>query len=327
MESLPGVETVGFVSALPLSGTLHSIPFTIEGRATAPDAAQRADYRVVNSSYFRAFKIPLIAGREFDDHDTPQTVPVALISQGLARRNWPNSSPIGGRLRIDDNDQGPRAVEIVGVVGDVKHLSLDVDASPHIYLPISQVPEDGVAWLTNNQYWLVRSTVDPAILTTSVQREIQSVDRDVPTSNIHPMDQYLAASVGPRRFNLWLLMVFAGAALLLAALGIYGVISYGVAQRRREFGIRLALGAQPADVLKLVVGHGVALAIVGVAVGSFAALLLTRLMQGLLFSVSATDPVTFILVALLLIGVALLACYLPARRATKVDPLVALRYE
>jgi len=325
LESLPGVETVGVVSALPLSGVLHSIPFTIEGRATAPDEAQRADYRVASAGYFRALKIPLMAGREFNERDTAQTAPVALISQSLAHRYWPDRSPLGARLRINDNNQGPRLVEIVGVVGDVKHLSLDGEPAPHIYLPIHQTHEDSVVWLTDNQYWLLRTAVDPLTLQAAVRREIQAVDREAPASNIRTIEQYLTASVAPRRFNLWLLTVFAGAALALAAIGLYGVISYGVAQRRHEIGIRMALGARASDVLKLVIGQGIRLTLAGVALGLLAALALTRLMKNLLFSVSATDPLTFIVIALLLTFVALLAALVPARRATKVDPMIALR--
>jgi predicted permease len=327
LESLPGVETVGVISALPLSGEPHSIPFTIEGRGTAPHEAHRADYRVVSASYFRAMKIPLIEGREFNNHDTAQTAPVALISQNLAHRYWPNGNPLGAHLRINDNNQGPRLVEIVGVVGDIKHLSLDGEPAPHIYLPVHQMHEDGVVWLTNSHYWLLRTTVDPLTLSAAVRREIQAVDREAPTSNIRTMEQYLAASVAPRRFNLWLLTVFAGAALALAGTGLYGVISYGVAQRRREIGIRMALGARGSDVLKLVIGQGMALALVGVALGLLAALALTRLMKDLLFSVSATDPLTFLVIAALLTCVALLACFVPARRAAKVAPLIALRSE
>ena len=327
LESLPGVEAVGFVSALPLSAVLFSIPFTIEGHATSPDEAHRADYRVVDAGYFRALKIPLISGREFNGRDTAETPRVALISQNLARRHWPNGSPLGARLRINDNNQGPRPVEVVGVVGDVKHISLDGEPAPHIYLPVHQTHEDGVVWLTNNQYWLLRTTVDPLSLSAAARREIQAVDQNAPASNIRAMEQYLAASVAPRRFNLRLLTIFAGAALILAATGLYGVISYVVAQRKRELGIRIALGARAGDVLKLVIGQGMALAIIGVALGLVAALALTRLMEGLLFGVSATDPLTFIMIALILTLVALLACYIPARRATKVDPLVALKYE
>jgi len=327
LEGLPGVETVGVVSALPLSGVGGSIPFTIEGRAAAPDEALRADYRLVCAGYFRALKIPALAGREFNERDTAQTAPVALISQNLALRNWPNSNPLGAHLRINDNNQGPRLVEIVGVVGDVKHLRLDDEPTPHIYLPIHQTHEDAVDWLTNNQYWLLRTTVDPLTLSAAARREIQAVDRSAPASNIRTMEQYLAASVAPRRFNLWLLTVFAGAALALAGAGLYGVISYGVAQRRREIGIRMALGARGSDVLKLVIGQGVRLALVGVALGLLAALALTRLMKNLLFSVSATDPLTFLATAWLLMVVALLACWIPARRAIKVDPMIALRSE
>jgi putative ABC transport system permease protein len=327
LESLPGVETVGVVSALPLSGTLHSIPFTIEGRAATPDEVERADYRVVNSGYFRALKIPLIAGREFNERDMAQTAPVALISQNLAHRYWPDHSPLGAHLRINDNNQGPRLVEIVGVVGDVKHLSLDGEPAPHIYLPIHQTHEDGVVWLTDNQYWLLRTAVDPLTLQAAVRREIQAVDREAPASNIRTMEQYLAASVAPRRFNLWLLTVFAGAALALAATGLYGVISYGVAQRRHEIGIRMTLGARASDVLKLVIGQGIRLALAGVALGLLAALALTRLMKNLLFNVSATDPLTFLVIAALLVFMALLACFVPARRAAKVNPIIALRGE
>ena len=327
LESLPGVETVGFVSALPLSGVFASIPFTVEGQDSSKDQAQRADYRIVDAGYFHALEIPLMAGREFNERDTAEMSPVALISQSLARRYWPANSPIGARLLIDDNDQGPRPVEIVGVVGDVKHLSLDGEPAPHIYLPVHQTHEDGVVWLTNNQYWLLRTTVDPMTLAAAVHSEIQEVDRDAPASNIRTMEQYLSASISPRRFNLWLLTVFAGAALVLAASGLYGVISYGVAQRRHEIGIRVALGAQAADVLKLVVGQGMGLAIIGVALGLVAAFALTRVMNSLLYSVSATDPSTFIVIASLLTLVALLACYIPARRATKVDPVAALRSE
>jgi putative ABC transport system permease protein len=215
----------------------------------------------------------------------------------------------------------------VGVVGDVKHLSLDGEPAPHIYLPVQQTHEDGVVWLTNNQHWLLRTTVDPLTLAAAARREIRAIDREAPTSNVRTMEQYLAASVEPRRFNLWLLTIFAGAALLLAGTGLYGVISYGVAQRRHEIGIRMALGARASDVLKLVIGQGIRLALAGVALGLLAALALTRLMKNLLFSVSVTDPLTFLVIAALLTFVALLACYIPARRATQVDPLVALRRE
>ena len=325
LESLPGVETVGVVSALPLSGVSASIPFTIDGRAAAPDEALRADYRLVSSGYFRALRIPLLAGREFNEHDTAQADNVVVISQNLAQRYWPNGNPVGAHLRIDDNDQGPRLVEIVGVVGDVRHIGLDGEPFPHIYLHMHQTHEDAVVWLTSNQYWLLRTAVDPLTLSTEARREIQAVDRAVPASSIRTMEQYLAASVAVQRFNLWLLTVFAGAALVLAGTGLYGVISHGVAQRGREIGIRMALGAQARDVSKLVIGQGMKLTLGGVALGLATALGLTRLMGALLFGVSATDPLTFLSTALLLTFVALLACWIPARRALKIDPMVALR--
>jgi putative ABC transport system permease protein len=204
-------------------------------------------------------------------------------------------------------------------------LSLDGDPAPHIYLPVYQTHEDAVVWLTNNQYWLLRATVDPLTLAAAARREIRGVDPDAPTSSVRALEQYLDDSVAPRRFNLRLLAIFAGVALALASAGLSGVISHEVAQRRREIGVRMAFGARSSHVLKLVIGDGLTLAAAGVAIGLAAALALTRLMKSLLFDVSATDPMTFFAIALLLMFVAVLACYLPARRAAKVDPMTALR--
>ncbi|HEX8139998.1 MAG TPA: ABC transporter permease [Pyrinomonadaceae bacterium] len=327
LESLPGVSEVGAVSALPLGGVRASIPFMIEGRMSPQNEAWRSDYRVASTGYFRAMKIPLLRGREFTEQDNAHTTPVAIISETLARRFWPDENPVGARVLVDDNNQGPRPVEIVGVVGDVKHLSLEDEPTPHIYLPLRQLHEDGVVWMTNNQYWLIRSQVSPLSLASAVQREIRKADPEVPASNIKTMEQYLSASVSARRFNLWLLSVFAATALVLATVGIYGVISYSVTQRRREIGIRMALGAQRSDILLMVVGHGMLLAVTGLASGLVGALALSRLMSGLLYQVSTTDPATYILLTFFLLLVTLAACLLPARRATKVDPTVALRYE
>jgi putative ABC transport system permease protein len=327
LEGLPGVSAVGAVSALPLSGTRASIEFTIEGRPSPPNEVWRSDYRIASTGYFRAMKIPLLRGREFSEQDNAHTTLVAMISETLARRFWPDGNPVGARLLVDDNNQGPRPVEIVGVVGDVKHLSLEDEPTPHLYLPLRQLHEDGVVWMTNNQYWLIRSQVPPLNLASAVQREIRKVDPEVPASNIKTMEQYLSASVSPRRFNLWLLTVFAGAALILAAVGIYGVMSYSVAQRTREIGVRMALGAQRSDILRMVVGHGMLLAVAGIIAGLAGALALSRLMGGLLYEVSTTDPATYILLTFFLLLVTLAACLVPARRATKVDPMIALRYE
>jgi predicted permease len=327
LEALPGVSAVGAVSALPLSGTRASIEFTIEGRQSPRNEVWRSDYRIASNGYFRAMKIPLLRGREFSEQDNARTTPVAIVSETLARRFWPDGNPVGARVLVDDNNQGPRPVEIVGVVGDVKHLSLEDEPTPHVYLPLRQLHEDGVVWMTNNQYWLIRSGVSPQNLASAVQREIRKVDPDVPASNIKTMEQYLSDSVSPRRFNLWLLTVFAAAALVLATVGIYGVMSYSVAQRTREIGVRMALGAQRRDILRMVVGHGMLLAVSGLAAGLVGALALSRLMGGLLYQVSTTDPATYILLTFFLLLVTLAACLVPARRATKVDPMVALRYE
>jgi predicted permease len=327
LEGLPGVSAVGAVSALPLSGTRASIEFTIEGRASPRSEVWRSDYRIASTGYFRAMKIPLLGGREFSEQDNTHTTPVAIISETLARRFWPDKNPIGARLLVDDNDQGPRMVEIVGVVGDVKHLSLEDAPVPHVYLPLRQLHEDGLVWMTNNQYWLIRSRVSPLSLSSAVQREIRKVDPDVPASNIKTMEEYLSASVSPRRFNLRLLTVFAVAALVLATVGIYGVMSYAVAQRTREIGVRMALGAKPSDIFRLVIGQGMLLAMAGLAAGLIGALALSRLMSGLLYQVSTTDPATYILLTFFLLLVTLAACLFPARRATKVDPMIALRNE
>jgi putative ABC transport system permease protein len=250
---------------------------------------------------------------------------VALVSEGFARRYWPRGGVVGAHLRLDDSDQPPRLVQIVGVVGDLRDLGLEGEPAPHVYVPLDQVPEDGAGALTNSQYWLLRTTVDPMTLADAVRREIRAVDSNVPASTVRTMEQYLSASVASRRFNLWLLMVFAGVALVLAGTGLYGVISYDVTQRRREIGIRMALGAQPGDVFRLVIGQGMRLAVAGVALGVGAALAMARLITSLLFGVGATDPPTFVGVALLQMLVALIACYVPARRATRLDPIAALR--
>jgi putative ABC transport system permease protein len=325
LESLPGVESVGFVSVLPLSGFLSSVPFSVEGRPTLPNEDLVTNYRLVGAGYFRALRIPLIAGRVLDERDRGQAAPVALVSEGFARRYWPRGGAVGAHLRLDDSDQPPRLVQIVGVVGDLRDLGLEGEPAPHVYVPLDQVPEDGAGALTNSQYWLLRTTVDPMTLADAVRREIRAVDSNVPASTVRTMEQYLSASVASRRFNLWLLMVFAGVALVLAGTGLYGVISYDVTQRRREIGIRMALGAQPGDVFRLVIGQGMRLAVAGVALGVGAALAMARLITSLLFGVGATDPPTFVGVALLQMLVALIACYVPARRATRLDPIAALR--
>jgi len=319
LAELPGVTSVGAISHLPFGGRTLQQPFSIKGQSplTAKNEAV-ADYRVVTPSFFETLHIPLKKGRGFDEHDTAETPHVLVINEAFARTYFPGRDPIGARLEGDaDFIKG----EIVGVVGDVKHRGLDAEALPAFYVSYRQSSTFPI------MNFLVRSQNDPASLTLSVQRVLQTLDARVVVFNVRPFEDFVADSVTPRRFNLWLLGAFAVLAVVLALAGIYGTMSYAVAQRTRELGIRVALGAQRRDVLKLIVGEGMKLIVVGIGIGVLGAFALTRLMKSLLFAVSASDPLTFVVIALLLMSIALLACWFPARRATKVDPLVALRYE
>jgi ABC-type antimicrobial peptide transport system permease subunit len=228
---------------------------------------------------------------------------------------------------VDDNDTGPRPVEVVGVVGDVKQFGLDAPPTYDVYAALHQAHPDGFHWIRNNQFWVVRTSGNPLGLAEVFRRELRSIDPDVPASDLQSLEQYLTASLAPRRFNLRLILTFAATALLLACMGVYGTVSYGVAQRTQEIGIRLALGALPRDIFRLVVSQGMRLTLAGVGLGLIGALGLTRFLSSLLYGVSPADPVTYVGIALLLLGISLLACYVPARRATQVDPMTALRYE
>ena len=319
LAELPGVTSVGAISHLPFGGRTLQQRFSIKGQSplTAKNEAV-ADYRVVTPSFFETLHIPLKKGRGFDEHDTAETPHVLVINEAFARTYFPGRDPIGARLEgAADFIKG----EIVGVVGDVKHRGLDAEALPAFYVSYRQSSTFPI------MNFLVRSQNDPASLTLSVQRALQTLDARGVVFNVRPFEDFVADSVTPRRFNLWLLGAFAVLAVVLALAGIYGTMSYAVAQRTRELGIRVALGAQRRDVLKLIVGEGMKLIVVGIGIGVLGAFALTRLMKSLLFAVSASDPLTFVVIALLLMSIALLACWFPARRATKVDPLVALRYE
>jgi putative ABC transport system permease protein len=273
-------------------------------------------------------KIPLLAGRDFDEKDSSQVQEVVVIDETLASRYWPDQNPLGEHLKIDDGAPAPsREVEIVGIAANVKNFGLDEEPTATIYAPFYQVPPGAVGFFINRLNLVVRASSDPLALATAVRREVQGVDKDVPASNARSMNQFLSGSIAPRRFTLLLLGVFATIALLLAATGIYAVISYSVTQRTHEIGIRMALGARSGEVLKMIVGHGAKLVLIGVAIGLMGSFALTRVMSGLLYGVSATDPATFVGVTLVLAGTALGACFAPARRATKIDPMVALRYE
>ena len=326
IQDLPGVETVAAVSVLPMSEGRRSVDFNLAGQALSPGEAHSAQYRVASPHYFRAMKIPLLQGRAIDEHDNARSVPVVLINETMARRFWPNGNPVGARINIDDNNVGPRPVEIAGVVGNVKHLNLESDPTFDVYVPLAQVHEDALGLITNTHYWIVR-TSDSRVLEGAFRRELQGVDRDAATSNVRTLEDYLSDSVAPRRFNLRVLTIFSVVALLLAATGIYGVVSYTVTQRTPEIGIRLALGARKTNVFRLILGQGLKVVLAGMVLGALGAVAITRVIRSMLFGVTPTDTLTFALVSLTLVLVALIACSLPARRATKVDPLIALRHE
>jgi putative ABC transport system permease protein len=318
IAKLPGVQYASVASTLPLTGE-WGIGFRIEGGGE--NTYYSANGSWVSNDYFRAMGIPLLKGRAFTDEDRTEAPPVVVVNETMARRFWPGEEAIGKRIRWGGwNPQG--GLTIVGVAADVKLTSLTADSPPTVYMPVFQIPR-----LRRDALFILRTSGDPANLAAALRQAISGVDADLPVYDVQTMKQVVAESVAERRFTMWLLVIFAVAALLLAALGLYGVMSYSVMQRTHELGIRMALGAQVRDVLKLVIKQGMTLALVGVGVGLGAALLLTRLMKTLLFGVSATDPLTFGAIALLLTGVALLACWVPARRATRVDPLVALRGE
>ena len=325
LQALPGIESVGAVTLMPMGPGMHTIPFFPKGQGTSVGDSYVAQYRLVTPDYFRALKIPLRQGRAFDAHDKADRAPVVIVNETLASRFFPKGDAVGAQIRLNDNNTGPRPVEIVGVVGDVKHVSLEDNPTIDIYLPMAQVPEDGVSSLINNQHWILRSTTDPPSLEAAIRRELRSVDAEIASASIRTMESYLSDSVAPRRFNLRLLTIFSVAALLLAATGVYGLISYSVAQRTPEIGIRLALGATRKNIFRMILGQGLRLVLVGLAFGLAGAFGLTRLIRSLMFGVTPSDPLTFVAVSLLLIVITLAAGGLPALRATKLDPLKALR--
>src|SRR6266540_5557354 len=317
LSKLPGVVAVGGASGVPMDGARGDGTFWMDNN---PAKTGYADYRVASAGYFAAMGIPVLRGRVFDESDKPEAPHAAVISQSLVRKYWPNENPIGKRIQFGNMDGDLRLLSIVGVVGDVHGYGLDADARPTVYGNALQRPPFSEISI------VVRAQADPATLTPSLSRTVRALNSELPVS-FRTLQQIFSSSLDQRRFSLVIISVFAAVAIALAVMGVYGVMAYAVAERTKEIGVRMALGATVGDVLKLVMGQGGKLIAAGATLGVIGSLLLTRLLASLLYGVSATDPTTFAGVALSLVGVALLAALVPARRATKVDPMVALRRE
>jgi putative ABC transport system permease protein len=333
LEALPGVEAAAITVMLPLQGGLD-LPFTIDAHPPTNGDRYSGDenWRFVSPHYFSAFHIPLLRGRRFDERDSGGAERVVIVNQAMAKKYWPKEDPIGQRISIGKG-LGPDFVEpareIVGIVGDAREAGLNGSNQEIMYVPEAQVT-DGLTKLANSVIplsWIIRTATDPVPLGAAMQRELLAVDAQLAVSKIRSMEQVVSESTARQNFNMLLLTIFAGLALVLAAIGIYGLMSYSVEQRLQELGIRMALGAGGGQMLKLVVGQGMKLTAIGAVVGLAAAFGLARLLASLLFGVKTTDPLTYAAVALILCAVALLACLIPALRASKIDPIIALRYE
>ena len=325
IEALPGVKSAAAVSFIPLTLARGRKGFTIEGRAPiAPGQIPMAGYNLVTPGYFGTMRITLLQGRDFLWSDSPQTQPVVTINEAMAKRYWPHEDPVGKRLRQGGPDDAEFPwLAITGVVADVREFDPMTEPQPTIYFPIEQFADPrGIL-----RDWVVRTDNDPKTIAANVRAAVWDVDKDLPVTRIRSMEEVRSTAVVSPRLNLLLFGFFAALALILASVGIYGVTAYSVAQRTREIGIRVALGASRSDVVRIVVSQGVRLATIGVLLGLIGAFALTRLMASMIYGVSSSDPATFSIVAFLLMCVALAACYIPARRATRVDPIVALRYE
>jgi predicted permease len=315
---LPGVTASGGVSALPLSQMFSWVPITVEGRTPpAGEGFINADLRMAGGDYLRAMRIPLREGRYFTEHDSRTNPRVVIVDEHMAEQLWPGTSPLGRRLRIGGAAATTPWLTVVGVVGRIKQYTLDGDSRIAMYVAQTQFPARAMNVV-------LRSAGDPAALATAARAQVRSLDPELPIYNVRTMEQRISASLAARRFAMLLLALFAALALGLAAIGIYGVMAYLVSQGTRELGIRIALGATPAGIVMLVVRQGLGVAALGIAAGLAAAFPATRLMQSLLFQVGAADLMTFVTIPMVLGGVALLASYVPARRAARIDPVVSL---
>src|SRR5438477_4363484 len=320
IAELPGVEATGCTTTLPLSGSNSDSSFAIEGANLQPgEPGPDEEIRAITPEYFRVLQTPLLEGRFFNDADTADSPRVVIINEALARKYFPKGDALNKRITFDDPRKDPKWIRIVGIVGSIRHRRLDLDPQPEYYVPQAQFP-------VRSMVLAVRSGQDPRTLTSAIRREIQSIDPDQPIANVRTLQAVTADSIAPRRMSVTLLGVFAGIALLLAGVGIYGVISYLVVQRTHEIGVRMALGAQRSDVLGLVVGHALKLVGIGTVIGLILAFLSTRTLSALLYSVGAFDPTTFVFVTIALAAIALLASYIPALRATRADPMIALSH-
>jgi putative ABC transport system permease protein len=328
--AIPGVTAVAATCSLPLEPGID-VPFTIDGHAPK-DSPYNGDeqWRNVSPDYFAVFRIPLLRGRLFNHRDTAGADPVVIIDEAMAKKYWPKGDAVGSSITIGSGLQfADRSRQIVGIVADIRDQSLDTDPNPMMYVPLAQVADGLTAFLNRiiPLTWVVRTKVAPFSLDAEIQRELRTATGGLPIAHVRSMDQAVAQSTARTDFNTTLLSIFAAVALLLAAIGIYGLMTYSVQQRTQEIGIRMALGATPKGVRKMVVAQGMRLAAFGVVVGVGAALALTRLMAGLIYGVKPWDPAVFISVAIVLSVVSWFATYIPARRASRVDPIVCLRYE
>ena len=324
VSEVPGIESAGAITFLPLSFNGMNFSFSVEGQSQPSDMKLPfALYRVVSPDYFRTMGITLQRGRFFDSHDSADSQPVIMISRQLAEQYWPGQDPTGKRIKVGPADSPNPWLSVVGVVNDVRQAGLYGDPRMDMYAPYAQ---DRRAFIAPRDL-VLRTKGDTASVAAAVRQAVWSVDKDQPISNVRTMDQVFATAISQERFQALLLGLFAALALVLACVGLYGVISYAVAQRTHEIGVRMALGARPGDVLKLVLRQGMGLTIVGLVVGIAIGSVATRVLSDMLFGVTPRDPLTFVGVPALLLFVAFLACYIPARRATRIDPLIALRYE